>query len=143
MGSVNGSEGEDLGVIDFSSVDFGALVDEDETAEKEPKTSVDQEYVTTETSADSFADLFSEDGLDADTPEPDVELAANDPAPALEPLDNEPPPENSEYIPESGEADFDFNNDELEPTLEPVFETEVEANDPVDSRGRGTYDPFA
>ena len=70
-------------------------------------------------------------------------LATTDPAPALEPLDNEPPPENSEYVPESGEADFNFDNDELEPTLEPVFSTEVEPNEPVDSRGRGTYDPFA
>lgn len=151
-GDIIGSEGEDLGVIDFSSVDFGALVDEDETAE----TATEQEYVTDETSADSFADLFSEDDvpdLGADEPEPVVTVypGANESESEVDPVidgadtvievvgapgssaglaeQDATPGSNAAHIGDEGE-------------VEPVFETEVEP-DPVDSRGRGTYDPFA
>lgn len=187
MGSVNGSEGEDLGVIDFSSVDFGALVDEDETPELEPESSLEQEYVTDgavetgsdqesvtdETSVDSFADLFSGEDLDTE----------DDPAAMFEPeglheqsfdsglVGDELPPESSDpnpgskevyAIPDSNAADTEgggevkvdtapgssagvTEQDRVLDSSADVAEQEpfLEPSDPVDSRGRGTYDPFA
>lgn len=140
-GDIIGSEGEDLGVIDFSSVDFGALVDEDGT-----ETATDQEYVTAETSLDSFADLFSgeDSDLGADEPEPVVESVQNDhdassgeveitPAPKEENIDDTVPGSSADLA----EQDPVFASEpvDTDPFLEP--------SDPVDSRGRGTYDPFA
>ena len=140
MGSVNGSEGEDLGVIDFSSIDFGALVDEDKTAE----TATEQGYVTDETSADSFADLFSEENSDTEIDtEPVPNLETNEPEPEFEPVI-------SDTAPDSNEVDETAGSSEGVTEQYPVFETDsieseslAENSDPVDSRGRGTYDPFA
>lgn len=141
-GDIISSEGEDLGVIDFSSVDFGALVDEDET-----KTATDQGCVTDETSVDSFADLFSEDDvpdLRADEPEPVVEADQNDHDASsgeveLNPVAKE---ENIDDTVPGSSADLS----EQDPVFvsEPVdTEPFLGPSDPVDSRGRGTYDPFA
>ena len=142
-GDIIGSEGEDLGVIDFSSVDFGALVDEDETAE----TATDQEYVTDETSVDSFADLFSEDDvpdLGADEPEPVVESVQNDHDASSGEVEINPAPkeENVDDTVPGSSADLA----EQDPVFVPESvdtESFLEPSDPVDSRGRGTYDPFA
>lgn len=164
-GDIIGSEGEDLGVIDFSSVDFGALVDEDGEAESESESSLEQEYVTDETSADSFADLFSEGDLEVEESEPEVELAQNEPTLVSGPSGNETPPESSEpdpgssadlseqdAIPDSIEAHADSGSsagvteqDRVLDSSAGVAEQEpfLEPSDPVDSRGRGTYDPFA
>ncbi|WP_311525208.1 hypothetical protein, partial [uncultured Varibaculum sp.] len=177
-GDIIGSEGEDLGVIDFSSVDFGALVDEDEVTE----TANEQEDETAETNLDSFADLFSEADLEVEESEPEVEPAQNEPTLVSGPLGNETPPESSEpdpgssashaeqdAIPDSSEAHTDPGSSagvaeqdrvldssagvaEQDRVLdssagvaeqEPVFEPDPFGDDPVDSRGRGTYDPFA
>lgn len=151
-GDIISSEGEDLGVIDFSSVDFGALVDEDETAE----TATDQGCVTDETSVDSFADLFSEGDLEVEESEPEVELVQDEPALVSGPLGNETPPESSEPDPGSSAShaeqvaapDSNAGITEQDRVLDSSAglaeqESFSEPNEPVDSRGRGTYDPFA
>ena len=137
-------------------MDCGALVDEDESTESEPETSVDQEYVTTETGADSFADLFSEEGLDteedsepvdgleAEESEPEVTVDTESNEPVVEPAASESEPEVklvSELSPVS-----ELENEPDDPVFKPdKVDDEVffEPNEPVDSRGRGTYDPFA
>lgn len=136
-GDIISSEGEDLGVIDFSSVDFGALVDEDESTE----TTADQGYETNETSVDSFANLFSEENSDTEVeaePVVTVDPEANESHP-------EPEPEVDPVIDDAGtvsEVAGAPGSSAGSAEQEPVFEPEVEP-DPVDSRGRGTYDPFA
>lgn len=167
-GDIIGSEGEDLGVIDFSSVDFGALVDGDELTE----TTADQGYETNETSVGSFADLFSEEdvpGFENDGSEAVVESMASDPEPEVE-LVSEPSAEQV-GAPDSSASHTEQDTDpgssaglaEQEPKAEPaasepdlvlepenvgepddpVFNPTPIIDEPVDSRGRGTYDPFA
>ena len=138
-------------------MDFGALVDEDEVAESETETSVEQEYVTTETGADSFADLFSEEGLDTeedsepvdgletDESEPEVMVypESNGPEPVVEPAASESEPE-VRLVSELSPIPKAENIDDPVYVPESVdAEPPSDVNNPLDSRGRGTYDPFA